>query len=123
MRRQPSGLISWSQFFEVGTLALRVGMQPQLYSDFNHSPRLRGPAPSLQFNGDTSPKTRSETMNNQTSNLGDGELDIVIGGFKFCESTPAGGGAGLYPDGADCGGNGGDGIRAFYFAATGEQLR
>ena len=62
-------------------------------------------------------------MNNQISILIDAELDIVIGGFKFCESTPAGGGAGLYPDGADCGGNGGDGIRAFYLAATGEPLR
>jgi hypothetical protein len=61
-------------------------------------------------------------MNNQTSILSDAELDIVSGGFKHCDSTPAGGGSGLYPDGADCGGSGGNGIRIFYYAATGKEL-
>jgi len=45
-------------------------------------------------------------MINETSLVDDAELDIVSGGmdpnYKFCWGTAAGGGAGLYPAGADC---------------------
>ena len=64
-----------------------------------------------------------------TVNLTDAELDDVSGGEPVqCEhGTTAGGPPGLYGGTATCNGpngpgRGGDGIRAFYYAATGKQL-
>jgi hypothetical protein len=69
-------------------------------------------------------------MVNEHRALTDGELDLVVGGLDgtFCANgTTAGGGPGMYGNNADCNGpggsgRGGDGVRAFYFAATGKIL-
>lgn len=63
---------------------------------------------------------------NGIRNLSDAEIDIVGGGHRHCEyGTTAGGPPGAYGDQADCNDGpprGGDGIRAFYLAATGKNL-